>query len=230
MRHVVWDWNGTLLDDLHIVVESVNEALVPFSAGPIDADGYRDHYQRPLHRFYDVLLGRPVTEVELSRIDDDFHEAYRRRLARAGLHETARPAVEAVAAAGGSQSVLSMWWHDELVPAVRRFELEPYMARVDGNGGNAGELKAATLDRHLVWLTSQLAIERSDVVMVGDVFDDAAAAEANGIGCVLFASGSHHRHELEATGHPVVDSLTDALAVAGVVDHRPSARDRARQS
>ena len=37
MRHVIWDWNGTLFDDLHIVVESVNASLAELGAPPIDA-------------------------------------------------------------------------------------------------------------------------------------------------------------------------------------------------
>ena len=51
MRHIVWDWNGTLFDDLDIVVASVNVSLRSVGAPPIDADEYRAVYQRPLHHF-----------------------------------------------------------------------------------------------------------------------------------------------------------------------------------
>jgi phosphoglycolate phosphatase-like HAD superfamily hydrolase len=63
--HLIWDWNGTLFDDHHIVVEAVNASLTAIGAGvQIDADGYRDHYRRPVRAFYDVLLERAVTDVE----------------------------------------------------------------------------------------------------------------------------------------------------------------------
>ncbi len=217
MRHIVWDWNGTLFDDLHIVVEAVNAALDPFGAEPIDADGYRDNFQRPVHRFYDVLLGRPVEDHEWRTIDDVFHDAYRQRIGDADLHVTARPAIERVAGKGGSQSLLSMWWHDELIPAVQRFGLDHYMVRVDGNRQGAGDRKAEQLARHLEALLEH-GIDRRHVVMIGDTFDDGHAAHAAGIGCVLFAGGgSHHRHELEATGLPVADTLTEALDLAGIL-------------
>jgi phosphoglycolate phosphatase-like HAD superfamily hydrolase len=29
IRHVVWDWNGTLFDDFHVVVEAVNAGIEP---------------------------------------------------------------------------------------------------------------------------------------------------------------------------------------------------------
>ena len=52
--------------------------------------------------------------------------------------------------------------------------------------------------------------------MIGDSLDDGLAAEENGIRCVMFDSGSHHRHELESTGFPVADSLLQALELAGL--------------
>jgi phosphoglycolate phosphatase-like HAD superfamily hydrolase len=217
MRHVIWDWNGTLFDDLHIVVESVNAAIRPFGAVSIDATGYRDNYQRPLQRFYDELLGRPVDDAEWHAIDTTFHQAYRDRLDRADLHPTARPAIERMASNGGSQSVLSMWWHDELVPTVERLGLDGFMLRVDGNRLGAGDRKAAQLVQHLEELEAH-GIDRRAVVMIGDTFDDGHAAHEGGIGCVLFAGGgSHHRHELEATGLPVADTLPEALDLAGVL-------------
>lgn len=217
MRHVVWDWNGTLFDDLHIVVESVNAAVSLFGGTSIDADGYRDHFQRPVQRFYDVLLGRPVEDHEWRAIDEVFHQAYRDRLHRADLHVTALPALERVMRGGGSQSLLSMWWHDELVDAAGRLEIDRYMVRIDGNRRGAGDRKAEQLLRHLHELAAH-GIGRRAVVMIGDTFDDGHAAHEAGIGCVLFAGGgSHHRHELEATGLPVADSLPDALDLAGVL-------------
>jgi phosphoglycolate phosphatase-like HAD superfamily hydrolase len=59
-------------------------------------------------------------------------------------------------------------------------------------------------------------IDPTSIVMVGDALDDADAAEGLGIRCVLYASGSHHREELEATGYPVADTLVEALNLGGV--------------
>ncbi len=149
MRHVVWDWNGTLFDDLDIVVAAVNVSLRAVGAGPIDAGRYREVYQRPLHRFYETLLGRPVPPEEMASIDLDFHDAYHALLDQARLTVDARRAVDLVAARGQTQSVLSMWWHDRLVPAVRYFALDDYMLAVDGHRGPAGASKQNHLARHV---------------------------------------------------------------------------------
>jgi len=210
MRHVIWDWNGTLFDDLHITVEAVNASLAQLGARPIDADGYRDHYTRPVHIFYDRLLGRDVSSDEWRQIDRTFHDVYRLALPRADLAPGALDALESVRSRGWTQSILSMWWHDELVPFVADRDLTRFMERVDGNIGDPGETKGIHLERHL----GELGIgDRSpdDFLVVGDSLDDADAATHAGVPAVLYDSGAHHRSELEAAGVPVVSSLRAAL-------------------
>ena len=210
MAHVVWDWNGTLFDDLHVIVEAVNVSLAELGAPPIDHHGYRDHYTRPVSVFYERLLGRPVSDDEWLAIDTTFHDVYRDRLGRARLAEGATEALEAIKASGASQSLLSMWWHDELVPFVSRFQVAGYMTRIDGNRRGAGDTKAGHLRHHL----ETLDLDAGAVVMIGDALDDADAAAAVGTACVLYDGGAHHRVELEAAGVPVAASLPEAVALA----------------
>jgi len=208
--HLIWDWNGTLFDDLHIVVESVNESLAAVSGGTIDADGYRDSYRRPVRHFYDLLLGHAVTNREWKLINARFHDAYLAALPRARPAKDAHAAARRAAALFHSQSILSMWAHDLLVPTVARHGFESSMVAVLGADAATGDRKEDLLRRHL----GDLGMMHSKTVMVGDTFDDAAASESVGIGCVLYNGGSHHRVALEATGLPIADSLVEAVEIA----------------
>lgn len=213
MPHVVWDWNGTLFDDLHIVLEALNACIDEFGLGPIGLDDYRAHYTRPVKVFYDRLFGRPVSEVEWHRLDTLFHDGYRRLLGQARPHPEALAALAAVRAGGAGQSLLSMFPHDELVPLVDRLGLTSFFDRIDGLTGPPGDRKAAYLETHLAGLIAGL--DPAAVLVVGDTPDDAAAAAHVGARCVLYHSGTHHRRELEACGVPVVTSLTDAVSRLG---------------
>lgn len=217
MHHVVWDWNGTLFDDLHIVVDAVNTSLALFGEGPIDAATYRDHYRRPVLLFYESLLGRSVDETMWRTIDEKFHHAYHASLDRAGLAPDAVQAVDAVLRAGGTQSILSMWWHDQLVPAVQTFGLEERMIAVDGHRGAPGETKAQHLAHHVEQLRLlHPRLSDAKLVTIGDITDDAAAAAAVGVDCVLYDSGSQPRSVLEGESVPVADSLLEAIWLAGI--------------
>jgi phosphoglycolate phosphatase-like HAD superfamily hydrolase len=207
---VVWDWNGTLFDDHVAVVAAVNDALSLLGLPPIDADSYRTHFTRPVERFYEQVVGRAISADEWQALDETYHNSYHDRLERLVLAPDAQAALAAAEAAGLTQSLLSMWRHHDLVPLVERLGIDGFFVRVDGLRQSDGGGKAEHLVAHL----AALELPPQKVVLVGDSLDDLAAARAVGARCVLYDGGSHHRHALEATGAPVVDTLTAALAAA----------------
>ena len=214
--HIVWDWNGTLFDDFGIVVGAVNDSLAVLNAPPIGPEQYRDHYARPVHRFYDGLLGRPITDHELVLVNEEFFAAYGRRRHEGALAAEADAALDLVAAGGGTQSVLSMAPHDDLVAETERFGVAAYMALIEGNSGPAGGPKSGLLRTHLATLQRQLpGLRREDIKVVGDTLDDAGAASDSGVDAVLYDGGSHHPTHLAAAGVPVVASLVAAVRLVG---------------
>ncbi len=216
MSHIIWDWNGTLWDDLDLVIRSVNALLVPMGMDPIDHDDYRRHYTRPLHRFYEVLLGRPIDDSVMRDIDDQFHDAYFAEYERAGLTADARTAIASIGEAGSSQSIQSMLWHDRLVTSVREVGLDDVMLAVDGHRGTAGETKAEHLGHHVEQLRALFPLNGARMVLIGDITDDAAAAAAVGIDCVLYDGGSQERSRLETASVPIAGSLVEAVQLAGI--------------
>jgi len=68
VRHVVWDGNGTLLDDFALNVSAVGESCASVGGGPVTADRHRTHFTRPISVFYERLLGRPIGEGEWDRL------------------------------------------------------------------------------------------------------------------------------------------------------------------
>lgn len=206
--HLVWDWNGTLLDDLQLVVTATNAAFASVGGPTITAEEHRSRFRRPVIAYYADVLGRPVDAEEFSRLDKVFHEAYRTGLATCRLAADAR---QALGAWTGTQSLLSMWFHDELVPTVEAYGLTGYFRRVDGLRATiGGDRKAAYLAAHL----AALGVDGTQVVLIGDSLDDADAARAVGARCVLYAGGLTDPARLRASGHPVAETLTEAVALA----------------
>ena len=217
VRHVVWDWNGTLLEDLPLVVEAVNAVLGEHGLEPITTGDYTANYTRPVRRFYELLLGRDVDDEEWLRIDEVFHASYAAAAAgRTRLMDGAREALRTVDASHASQSLLSMYPHHLLLPLVDHFDLNHHFEVVHGLVGEGGGRKLPHLERHLEEMVHLHGDDPTNVLVIGDAIDDAVAAQHLGARAVLLASGSHPRAGLEATGAPVVDSLTEALAVGGL--------------
>jgi phosphoglycolate phosphatase-like HAD superfamily hydrolase len=213
--HLVWDWNGTLLDDFDLTVAATNVAFASCAGPTITGDDHRRQFRRPVVAYYAEVLGRPVDTEEFGRLDGIFHDHYHAGLEECRLAEEAEQALARWSLeSGGSQSLLSMWFHDNLVPYVDQFGLTRHFARVDGLRSRVGGGgKADYLVEHL----RALDLTGPDCVLIGDTLDDAAAAEAVGARCVLVTGGFTDRERLVATGLPVADSLTEAVRMAGQV-------------
>jgi len=206
--HLVWDWNGTLLDDLTLVVSSTNSAFAAVGGRSVDTDEHRRVFRRPVAEFYAEILERAVDAEEFGRLDRIFHDAYRLGLTTTSLAADAKDAIKSWP---GSQSLLSMWFHEELVPALDTYGLTGLFTRVDGLRTEiGGDLKAGHLARHL----DELGVAGDEAVLIGDSLDDAAAAASIGAACVLYSGGFTEPARLRASGVPVADTLVDAVALA----------------
>jgi phosphoglycolate phosphatase-like HAD superfamily hydrolase len=210
LDHVVWDWNGTILDDNDAVVTAVNTVCAAFGRDAIDLPYLRSIYRRPLLDCYRELLRRDLSAADWATIDRTYHHAYRELLSMTRLAPGIPDELHRWADRGGSQSLLSMWFHDELVPLVTEHGLAALFTRIDGLRVDVGgHGKTAHLIEHL----EALRLERGRVLLIGDVLDDADAAKAAGVRCVLVTTGVMTRSTLESAGVPVVDSVAEALAV-----------------
>ncbi|MBB6421236.1 HAD family hydrolase [Streptomyces sp. AK010] len=209
--HIVWDWNGTLFHDIDAIIGATNAAFAELGLEPLTLEKYRELYCVPVPKFYERLMGRLPTEAEWEAMDDIFHRYYAEHRTACGLTAGAMELLAGWRSAGRSQSILSMYVHEELVPLVRGFGIEPHFIRVDGRTGPSGGSKAEHMVRHLASL-SGVAPERT--VVIGDAADDAVAALHVGARAVLYTGGSHSRVSLETVGVPVVDTLEEAVAEA----------------
>jgi phosphoglycolate phosphatase-like HAD superfamily hydrolase len=208
VAHLVWDWNGTLLNDLDLVVEATNAAFAAIGGPAVTADDHRRDFRRPVVDYYAFVLGRPVTADEFVRLDHAFHTAYRTKLLECAL---AADAAEAINAWSGTQSLLSMWFHDELLPEVSRRGLAERLVRIDGLRATVGGGHKA---EHLVEHLAALEVKGDETVLIGDSIDDAHAADEVGAAVVLYAGGFTDPEVLRASGRPLAPTLVEAVALA----------------
>ena len=208
MTHLVWDWNGTLLNDLNLVVTATNASLTSLGGTPTTAEEHRRDFRRPVIDYYAQTLGRSLTSEDFAKLDEVFHRTYALGLPECAL---AADAVTALTSWQGSQSLLSMWFHTELVPTVERYGLAAHFRRVDGlRDARGGGHKAPHLVAHL----EALGLTGPDCLLIGDSLDDAEAAASVGARCVLYAGGFTDLDRLNAVGVPVAATLTEAVGLA----------------
>lgn len=205
--HVIWDWNGTIFCDSRALIDATVDAFALAALPAVTVQRYQELHVQPIPAFYDRLAGRTLTDPEQRLLADLFQQAYLRRRAGCGLNDEAATALTRCDEAGLTQSLLSMYPHDQLVGLVRQAGIEGHFTRVDGLRTDERHYKVPHLRRHL----RSLGRGAAGVGLVGDSVDDARAAREVGAHCVLYNGGLHARAALEDEGVPVADSLLEAL-------------------
>ncbi|MGW2788039.1 HAD family hydrolase [Streptomyces populi] len=222
VEHIVWDWNGTLFADGDALIQSTIDAFAATGLPGITRADYRRLHRQPIPAFYDALVDRTLTDTEQKALDASFQQAYLRRREAITLTHDAVDAMARWREAGGSQSLLSMYPHDRLLPLVEKFGIRHYFSRVDGLTDAESGRKAPHLRRHL----DRLGTEPGKVLLIGDSVDDVLAASECGIGALLYHAGDNALHDLDHFTDlevPVVESL-----LAAVSDIVTGARQQAR--
>ncbi|MFH8840961.1 HAD family hydrolase [Streptomyces sp. NPDC017868] len=209
-KHLVWDWNGTLLDDIGAVIGATNAAFTELGLETITLERYRELYTVPVPKFYERIMGRLPTDEEWTVMDGAFHRHYWQRAESCGLTAGAAELLAARQESGLTQSLLSLAPHADLIPLVRRYGIAERFVRMDGRVDASTDGKSGHMVRHL----AALGVQAERVVVIGDAADDAVAAAHVGARAVLYTGGSHSRASLSRVGVPVVDSLEEAVAVA----------------
>ncbi|MDD5704556.1 MAG: HAD hydrolase-like protein [Kiritimatiellae bacterium] len=200
--HVVWDWNGTLLDDTQACLNAINVLLREHRLKTIDHATYRAGFGFPVRDFYRALGLRPDSG-NWNAMAARFHELY---LAQpATVTDAARAAVAGIAAAGLPQSVLSACEQRILELLIARHGLSGCFQHIQGTDNLDGHSKLA-VGRELV---ARLRLAPAQLLLIGDTVHDAEVAAELGCPCLLVANGHQSRERLERTGRPVISSLAD---------------------
>ncbi len=201
-RHLIWDWNGTLLDDLDLCVDVINGVLARRGHAPIDRARYHDIFDFPVRLFYE-RLGLPLHDGEFEKLSHEFISGFHSRRLETRLHEGAGPLLQSVADAGVSQSILSAHQQTTLLEVLDHFGVRAHFAQIAGLDDFHAHSKIAR-GRELLDL---LGDPPDTMLLVGDTLHDLEVARALGVDCVVVAAGHHPIHRLRGEAPVVVETL-----------------------
>lgn len=209
IRQVLWDWNGTLLDDLTYAIGVRNRTFPAFGLPRIGSVAeYHRQFTFPVRRYYERA---GVTDETFVAVAHAWMAEYVRGFDTVPLHGDAVEALARFAAAGVRQAVLSATRRDMLESQIARFPIRAYFTDVLGLSDIYARSKEAVGLDYL----ARCGVPAASTLMIGDTLHDAEVARAMGTGCVLVARGHQSRETLLTAGVPVMDTLLEAAAWAG---------------
>lgn len=208
-RHIIWDWNGTIVDDVSIAISIASRVLLRHGLPELTLERHRRKFEIPIEHYYRAI-GLQFTPEQLIELDEEFHREYDASRATINTFPDIAPTLEHIQIAGAGNSVLSALPENLLHRDIKHFALESHFSRVIGRSGKLAGSKV-TQGKSLF---KELELDPQDVLVIGDTIYDAEVAHALGTDCALLPRGHQDEERLRAAKPTILaPTLADLLEV-----------------
>lgn len=194
--HVIWDWNGTLLDDVDHIVKVMNSLLEEHKLPLISRQKYREMFGFPVKNYY-VELGFDFKKISFEDLCHKFVDRFMNDLYNLQLLESMPPVLQHLHTCGFTQSVLSATDQENLDLMMRHFDLNRIFTHVYGIDNKFAASKIQR-GRELIKISG---VTPEKTLIIGDTLHDLEVAQELGIDALLLSHGhqtaerllQHHR-------------------------------------
>ncbi|SFI62265.1 HAD hydrolase-like protein [Bradyrhizobium sp. Gha] len=196
---LVFDWNGTLLDDTYALLETTNVILDRFSRPSIDIKTFRDRCDVPLSRLYHSL-GMSHEEVEAVERDEGalFHDTYEPLADKADLREGARRVLELAQRESALLIILSNHIVAPLKSQLRRLGVDNYITEVLAFESRATQYKSMSKGERLRLYMENHNLKPSSTFIIGDMPVETDIARDLGLTSISITGGFVSTSRLQA--------------------------------
>ena len=203
-KHIIWDWNGTLLNDVDFCRKIINSILVDNKLPELSLNKYREIFTFPVQDYY-VVAGLDLSKTSFEVLGKDFIDEYESNKLTCSLYENAVEVLSAIHQKGIKQSVLSAYLHENLVNILNHYNLTQYFDNITG----LDNIYAGSKTHLGLKLIEELDVNKNEVLFIGDTLHDAEVAEAMGVNCILIANGHQVKERLMVNSNSVVNNLLE---------------------
>lgn len=192
IRNVLFDWSGTLVDDLPAVLEATNHVLRQAGRPVLALEEFRAEFCLPFTRFYD----RHVPDVPLPKLEQWFHRRFRQVQDSVVPLPHAREFLDFCRAQGFKLFVLS---------TVRPDHFRKQAARA-GFGKFFDRTYLGVRDKRakIASILQENGLEPDATVFIGDMQHDVETAQAGGVHSVAVLTGYNRLEQLRASAPDLI--------------------------
>ncbi len=205
-HHIIWDWNGTLLNDVQACVDAINILLKDRSLPTLTREQYLDIFDFPVRNYY-IKLGFDFSKQDWNQVAVDYHKAYVITSAASPLRHGTQAALAQFQAKGVGMSILSACELKILKRMVAERQILPYFKHIYG----LDDLYASSKIDLGHALFNNSGLQKKGALLIGDTTHDFEVAQAMGIPCLLMANGHQADSKLKALDCPMVSDYQGVM-------------------
>jgi len=205
-KHIIWDWNGTLLDDVDLCIEVMNSLLEKRKIPLLDKPRYREVFDFPVRDYYS-RIGFDFTKESFDQVGTEFINNYNDRQYECNLHKQVKTLLAVIHQKGISQSILSARKQEELEKGLKFYDIDQFIEHTWGLSDHYAHGKIENGKK----LLKHLKVQPEKCVLIGDTKHDFEVATELGTHCVLFTNGHHSKQILRRCNTHIINNLNELL-------------------
>ena len=207
-KTIIWDWNGTLLDDAEICRTAINKMLIARNLSELSLEKYREVFTFPVIDYY-RQVGFDFDKEEWEPVAMEFINLYLGALKEVELTPFAKETLEKFKQKGYRQAIISAMQHDALLKSVSELGIYGYFDFIGGIGDHYGGGKVDNARNYF----TVAGLNPAQVTLVGDTIHDSEVAAELGCKCILVTTGHQSHSRLKQTGLTVIKNLSEIESV-----------------
>ena len=207
MNSIIWDWNGTLLNDLDFCISTINVLLKKRKLPLLNHTTYKAVFSFPVKDYYEAV-GFDFSKEDFAIPAKEFIDLYNNEVEMCSLHPSAEKVLSHFRSKVIRQFVLSAMKQDMLVKTLKHNGIFSFFEGVAGLNDHYAVSKIERGNQ----LIDEFNIQKKDTWMIGDTIHDFEVAEELGIKCILIADGHQSAERLNKTGVPVILEISQLIS------------------
>lgn len=192
MKNWIFDWSGTLVDDMALVLSATNHVMRVYGIDELDREGFRRRFRLPYREFYEECL----PGVMLEEVEAHFREGFAIASDPVPVLPHAREFLEYINGQGARLFVLTSMCAVAFSEQIAALGLEGYFEKTYAGVLDKREVIGDILSSH--------GLDCAETVFVGDMTHDIETAHHGGVASIGVLTGYNHREVLLSAGPGVL--------------------------
>ena len=211
VKEILWDWNGTLIDDASLCVDILNQLLTAYGSNSITLNYYRNHFSFPIADFY-KRISLPCTGLDFDELSIRFISEYRCRWTDCPLQPNTNNIIKNLSDQGIKQSILSAGNQKDVENFINHFFPDHFFDKIIGTNNIKAEGKVELGSKFF----SNSNLDAHEILMIGDTLHDLEVGNEIGCRTLLYTKGHNSKAVLSRTHGQTIDDL---MEVANYLHH-----------
>ena len=214
-RNLIFDWSGTLCDDLALTLEATNYVLAQYGLPALTREQFRNEFQLPYPDYY----ARKTPEARLVDLEKHYRHAFDNAVTQVRIIPHAKEFLDFCVSRGIRCFILTSMDPRAFDEQARYLGLKDYFEHIHSGVRNKEE--------YIYNLLKQHSLNPADTAFIGDMQHDINAAHSAGLIGIGVLTGYNNAAQLDVSHPdltvPHLGALQSLMERGGIGSARPAA-------